>query len=132
MGFRERLKSPKAAATFMSILMYACIIGVNVEPEVQEKMAEAFGEAPFGLPVVFVVSVAQTILYLPMPWVFLHAMRIAVRAREEGRHFGIFYMMTAVTYHPDLHRSLAVCAFGLVYFMMIVGAWIIYADSRGI
>jgi hypothetical protein len=127
-----RRKKVTWTAIFVSILIYACIIGVNFDSKVQAKHAEAFGAAPFGLPVALVVTGVETLLYLPMPWVFWHGMWIISQALEEGWMVSILYILTVGRSHPELRRSQLVCLGGLLYVALIAGAWIAYATARGI
>jgi hypothetical protein len=117
---------------FVSIVVYALIIGINFDPGVRAKQAEAFGAEPLDLPVTLVVVHVQTLLFLPMPWVFWHGMRLAVQARQDGIPVGWVYLLTAGSFHPHLRRSQAVCIGGLLYCLLICGAWIAYASARGI
>jgi hypothetical protein len=117
---------------FISLVMYAIVIGVNFDAKVRAKHIEAFGAEPLGLPVTLVVGVVESLLFLPMPWVFWHLMRLTFQALHDGRGIGIGYVLTVGFSHPDLRRSQAICIGGLLYFILICGAWIAYAAARGI
>ncbi len=143
-GSEERYPSRSGAAaedplkkvTWISIAvsaaLYAVIVGVNFAPEVRAKLVQAFGPEPLGLPVLLLVSVVDTILFLPVPWVFWHVGRIAYEAHLDGKRFNLVYLFTAGNYHPQLRRSQMICFGGLLYFAVIAAAWISYAASRGI
>jgi hypothetical protein len=131
-GPEDLEKKVTRTSIIVSLLIYAVVIGVNYDPKVRAKFAEAFGAEPLGLPVSFVVAVIETLLYLPMPWVFWHGMRLTFRALEEGRRPGIGYLLTVGFSHPELRRSQVICLGGLVYFFLICGVWIAYAAARGI
>lgn len=120
------------ASILVSALVYAIVIGVNLDPAVKAKQVEAFGAEPLGLPVTLVVGLVETLLFLPMPWVFWHGMRIVFQALEDGRRVGIGYLLTVGSLHPHLRRSQVVCFAGLAYFFILCGAWIVYAAAHGI
>jgi len=119
-------------AIALSVVVYACVIGVNFKPSVHAKQVEAFGAAPLGLPVRGVVVLAESILFVPMPWCFWHAMRIAYQAAHDGCRFGLSYLLTVGNRHPHLRRSQVVCLAGLAYFVALCAVWIVYAEVRGI
>ncbi len=68
----------------VSVLIYILVIASNFDPAVNAKLIEAFGATPFGLPVILVVALVETILYIPMPWIFWHGMLILDQALEDG------------------------------------------------
>jgi hypothetical protein len=116
----------------MSVVLYAIIIAVNFDPKCRDKQIEAFGAEPLGLPVTLVVFLVQTVLYLPMPWVFWHAMRLAFQAVQDGRGFGMLYVLLVGHRHPQLRRSQMVCVGGTLYGCAIALAWIAYTAYLGI
>src|SRR5262245_7042447 len=129
---KEQQGRIRNATIFVSVILYVGFLGVNFEPAVRQKHAEAWGETPFGLPVLLVVSIVETILFLPVPWFGWHGMRLMFRAIEEGRHPGVLTLFRVGPQHLDLRRSQRVCLLGLLYFVSLVTAWIIYASARGI
>jgi hypothetical protein len=131
-GPADPLKKLTWGSSLASAAIYAVVIGVNFSPEVRAKEVEAFGAQPLGLPVTLVVCTVETLLFLPMPWVFWHAMRIAYAAQLDGRRFGIAYLLQVGNCHPPLRRSQLVCFGGLLYFAAIATTWIFYTVSRGI
>jgi len=78
------------------------------------------------------VWIAEALLFLPMPWVFWHTFRLSHQAREDGRLFGIVYVLTAGNGRPEIWHSQLACIFGLAYFLLLGAAWILYAAWRGI
>src|SRR6476660_9169467 len=88
----EYVDNETRTAIALSVVVYACVIGVNFEPSVHAKQVEAFGAVPLGLPVRAVVVLAESILFVPMPWCFWHAMRIAYQAAHDGCRFGLGYL----------------------------------------
>jgi hypothetical protein len=116
----------------LSIIIYAATIGVNFNDDVGAKQVEAFGPAPLGLPVTVFVVLLETLLYLPMPWVFLHGMRIIDQAMQDRRLIGLGYLFSVGGLHPHLVRSQRICLGGLLYFVALCAAWIAYAAAKGI
>jgi len=132
----DAAEGPRRKVTWLAVIlsaaMYAIIIGVNFAPAVRAKFLQAYGPQPLGLPVLLVVSIVETFLFLPMPWVFWHAGWIAYAAHSDGRRFSLTYILMAGNYRPELRRSQLVCSGGLLYFTVVVAAWILCAASRGI
>ncbi len=121
---------------FMTLIIYAVLIGVHLDPNVRAKSIEAFGRRPFGYPVTVVVIAATTILYLPAPWFTHHFMLLAYHSARDGEatgRFGLFLDIFAIhDRHPHLHRSQSIAIAGMLYVAAIAAAWIVYAASRGI
>jgi hypothetical protein len=120
------------SSVVMSMLVYSMLVLVALQSSVQETFVLAFGDRPLGMPTLLFVLVAQTLLYLPMPWVFWHLIRLVFQAREDGKMFGFWYLLTVGDSHPNLRRSRTVCIGGLVYFFVVGAIWISYAASCGI
>jgi hypothetical protein len=120
-----------AATAVVSLLIYAVFVLVSCESASQETFARVLGPRPVGLsPLVFVLGL-QTILFLPIPWVFWHGMRLAFQATQDGRRIGIAYLLTVGDSHPELRGSQRICIAGLVYFAVICGVWIVCAAVYG-
>ena len=117
-------------------VIYAVLIGTVFSPDVQPVLAKAFGSAPFGFPVVWVVAVAQTILLFPFVFAIHHFMLIAEQAAADGHSIGkiglLMYLASVGKLHPRLRWSQIIAAGGLVYFVLVCGLWIAYADAKGI
>jgi len=120
------------ATAFISVLICVVFVLVSFDPAVQETFVAAFGERPAGVPNIIFVLALQALLFLPMPWVFWHGMRLAFQARDDGRGLGIVYLLTVGRSHPHLRTSVRVCIGGLVYFVVLCAAWIAYTAARGI
>jgi hypothetical protein len=125
-------KRRMAATVAMSVLIYAIIVLTSLESAAQEIFIMAFGERPAGMPNLLFMLALQTLLYLPMPWVFWHGMRLAFQAHEDGRRYSVWYILTIGRRHTHLRQSQWVCIAGLMYFFVICAAWIIYAAALGI
>jgi hypothetical protein len=121
-----------ALTAIISVMIYLIIILVSCESAVRETFVKAFGERRAGLPNSVFMLDLQTLLYIPMPWVFWHASRLAMQALEDGRRPGVGYLLTVGRSHPHLRHSQNVCVGGLVYFVVVCAAWIIFAAARGI
>src|SRR2546423_1612867 len=64
-GTGALIVSPEWAGRCMALLFLLVLLGTNLAPEVSAVQRRAFGEAPFGAPVLVVVSLVQALLYLP-------------------------------------------------------------------
>src|SRR5690348_13867582 len=127
------MSKPARIVGLTSFTLYAILIGVTLAPESRNKFSEAFGPRPFGLPVTTVVIVAETILFLPFPFVVRHWVRISEQAQWEGLGYGdLMYLFSVGDRHPHLRRSQRACFAGLAYYAAICAAWIIYAAIRRI
>lgn len=117
-------------------VVYAAIIGTTFSADVQPVLARAFGPEPFGFPVVWVVAAAQAVLLFPFVFAIHHFMLITEQAAADGHSIGkiglLMYLASAGKRHPHLRRSQIIAAGGLVYFVMVCGLWIAYADAKGI
>jgi hypothetical protein len=130
-GQRPSAKHRIAATALMSVLIYAVLVLVSLGSSSHETSVRAFGERPAGVPTLVFVLVLQTVLYLPMPWVFWHVMQLAFQARQDGGRLGVAYLLNVGSTHPHLRRSQLVCIGGVLYFLAICGVWIAYAARRG-
>jgi hypothetical protein len=128
----DSTKNRIATTVLVSVLLYVVLVVVSFESAIQDTFVKAFGPHPLGIPLLVFVIGLQTILYLPMPWVFWHLMRLGFQASLDGKKLGIIYLLTVVNSHPQLRGSQRVCIGGLVYFAVICGAWIAYAAALGI
>ncbi len=117
-------------------VIYVLLIGTVFSPDVQPVLAKAFGLEPFGFPVTWVVAIAQAILCFPFVFALHHFMLIAEQAAADGSSIGkvglLVYAASVGKLHPQLRRSQMISLIGLAYFVLICGAWIAYADARGI
>ena len=88
---------------------YVLFIAAPIAPNRQVKLAEWFGPRPFGLPVVLVVWLVLTALFLPMPWVFRHLVEVKLHASEDGVKGSLLlflvYLLYVHQYHTHLRRS---------------------------
>lgn len=121
--------SPEAAGRIVAALLLACVLGVNFDSKVRAVQAIAFGNAPLGVPVVLVVSIAEVVLFAPYFWVVPHLMRIA---SESGSFSKLAIIIAVARAGPARRRSQLIVIAGFVYFVALVAAWIAYAASRGI
>ncbi len=125
--------SPDGVGRLVAGLLVGCLVAVNLDPKVRAVQASAFGAAPFGLPVGLVVSLAELVLFAPLFWVFVHLMRIVMDAQKRGGSLSKLGIMLAVARAgPEWRRSQTIVVAGFVYFVALMAAWILFADSRGI
>jgi hypothetical protein len=120
----------------LAAVIYAVIIGTTFSPDVQPVLAKAFGSAPFGFPVVWVVAAAQAVLLFPFIFAVHHFMLIAEQAAADGHSVGkiglLTYLASVGERHPHLRRSQIISLGGMIYFVLVCGLWIAYADAKGI
>lgn len=131
------LKKTRIGTVVVSFLFYAIFCGIQFQPEVHETMVKAFGEAPLGMPVTAVVIVVQSLLYIPMPFVFYHGALLAVQSQQEGGPiprgpFTWLMVLTEAEKNPELRKSAFISLGGFFYFCALLFAWCWYADSLGI
>ena len=129
--------SPKNRTSYaVPALIYALVVGTTFAPDVRPVLVEAFGAMPFGLPVAPVVAAAVAVLLLPFALALRHFMLIAQQAARDGSSLGslglLAYAASVGGRHPELRRSQLIALLGLVYFVLVCVAWIVYADSKGI
>jgi len=125
--------SPEAAGRLVAGLILGCLLAVNLDPKVQAVQAAAFGQAPLGLPVGLVVTLAQLVLFAPYFWVFPHLMRLVMDRFAQGGSLSKLGILLAVAQAgPEGRRSRGVVVAGLVYFVALVAAWITFTAWRGI
>ncbi|KAF1717996.1 hypothetical protein CSC74_03605 [Pseudoxanthomonas yeongjuensis] len=117
-------------------LIYALLIGTTFSPDVQPVLVKAFSASPLGLPVAPVVAGAVAVLFLPFAFSLHHFMLIAGRAAADGHSLSkvglLAYAASVGQRYPELRRSQLICFAGLIYFVLVCAAWIVYADSIGI
>ena len=129
--------SPKSRTSYaVPALIYALVVGSAFAPDVRPVLVEAFGATPFGHPVVPVVAAAVAVLLSPFALALHHFMLIAQQAARDGSSLGslglLAYAASVGRRHPELRRSQLISLFGLVHFVLVCAAWIVYADSKGI
>ncbi len=135
----EKRKLLLRTTAFCSITFYVMFIGViGFEPDGEPIAAKAFGSyLALGLSPQFVGCLIFTVFYIPMPFVIWHTMTLALQAREDGAWMipglaFLFYILRAHEDHPSLRRSQFILLGGLVYYLVVVFAWVWYASSLGI
>ena len=120
----------------VAVLLLGAMLSVNFDPKVQAVQAKAFGATPLGMPITAFACLATVVLFTPYIWVFDHAMRIVMQAREDGASISrvglIVYLFGLGKQHPELSRSRNVVLGGLGFFWVLVGLWIAYTEALGI
>jgi hypothetical protein len=132
----KAVRDVRTPATVMSLVLLAVLIGVNLDPKVRQVQAKAFGDEPLGMPVTVAFVAATLVLSAPLYWVFRHAMVVVAQAMRDGagtRLLGfMIYLARVGRLHPELRRSQAVAVWGMVYAFVLLGAWIAFANYRGV
>ena len=120
----------------VSVLVYGALVGSTFAPDVRKVFEKAFGESPLGMPNSVFVTLFLSISYLPFPRVFWHASAITTQAYRDGVFLGqvnLFrYLWRVGERHPGLKRSRKIVTLGLVYAILLMTGWIVYASIRGI
>lgn len=126
----------------ISVVIYAILVGIHFDPEVRATFVKAFGPKPFGLPVTVVVIIAESLLFLPMPWVFFHLMHVMTRMMRDRAERGSGAPISLSSFlleggrgwrrNSDLRRSYWIVLGGLLYFVLICAGWITFTAVRGI
>ncbi|MDC0744872.1 hypothetical protein [Polyangium mundeleinium] len=125
--------SPEGAGRILAGLFLGCVLATNLDPNVRAVQVAAFGPAPLGLPVGLVVALAEVVLFAPFFWVFPHLMRLVMDRYAQGGSLSKLGIVLAVAQAgPEGRRSRLIVVAGLVYFIALVTAWIVFAASRGI
>jgi hypothetical protein len=114
----------------LTVVMYAILIGVNFDDGADVRFAKAFGERPFGLPVILVVCLVETVWFLPMPWVFKHALQRSMQSGVAWQRFKGNYASDVGWTAEELRRSRWVCLGGVLYFLALCAFWIAHAPKR--
>jgi hypothetical protein len=128
----DRARRLNIATVLLSLALYGVAVGIHFAADVHKVDVKVFGPAPLGLPAGVVGAILSTVLYLPVPFVLWHVMRIMFQAMTEGGGAGIVSLIVIGARHPHLHRSLLISLGGLLYFILLVAAWIAYAAHRGL
>lgn len=134
----ERPPQPdlRLVARGVALVLLLVALGVNADPKVRAVHAAAFGARPLGGSPWLVVSLVETLLFLPFFPILEHVVRIAAYARRDGAGVGpiglVLYAATLGNTRPELVRSRAIAFAGFVYFAAIVGAWIVFTSAKGI
>ena len=116
-----------------STIFYAMLVSVNFDPKAEAKFERAFGAEPLGVTAQHFAILVETILFIPFIFVFYHFGMIIIQARREGMSpHALLSVFEAERYHPGLRRSKLICLAGVLYFVAICAAWIIYTGVRGI
>ncbi|SIO65149.1 hypothetical protein SAMN05444166_7605 [Singulisphaera sp. GP187] len=118
----------------MSLIFYVIPIAILAEPESRTIAAKAFG-SPVGISPRIFAFLIFTILYIPFPFVFWHAITIAMKTHDDGNGLGSIALLVDLfevgKRHPSLRRSQFFVFGGLAYFVLICLTWIVYCSIRG-
>ena len=123
-------------AAISSVMFLALFWGLSFDPEIQARLARAFGEQLLRIsPLVFSLLLS-TLLFIPIPFCFYHYAILMRQAMRDGLSplglSGMLYVFDADQLHPHLRRSKLACLGGVLYFVVVCGAWIVYATMSGV
>lgn len=116
---------------FITGLVYVLTILAVLAPGSDMFNIKAFGARPLGLPIRWFVWGLFTVVYLPMPWVTWHTMRLVFHATETGMH-PKHMSLTDSSESPELNDSRKALRGGLYYVGGLLVVWLIYTTVRGI
>ena len=113
-------------------MLFALIVAV-VRESSQVVFRKLWGDAPLGVPLLVVTLLAQVALFVPYFALFPALMRI-VQARPERERTYTAGGVALALFHagPEQRRDRVVVLAGVVYFVVLCGAWIAYAAAHGV
>ncbi|HEY1188399.1 MAG TPA: hypothetical protein VGE74_12175 [Gemmata sp.] len=119
--------------SFLNVLFFAIWVGVpTISPEAERQLPRAFGNRPFGFPAQRVVFWVMSFLYLPFIPVVCSVMRLGP-AQEEMQRCARNHEWERFELLAEQHRVLWRWAlFGVVYFITLLGSWIVWAEVRAL
>jgi len=139
---RRRANQPPAklgvrgATYLLTIAFYVVFVGVLLYDDVRVVREKAFGPRPLGLPNLLFTFLLLTILYAPAVFVIPHIVLLVMRANPHGEPMGRWQtsenMRELIHVDPELRRSNRIAIAGVLYFVALAIAWIVYAAYRGI
>ena len=124
--------SPQALGRILAVVFLAIGLSVNRYDDVRHIASVLWGERALGLPVMWVVSLVEVLLFLPYLWVLPQLMVLVMKAQERGGVSKGAVIMAVVRAEPAHRRAQLIVIGGFVYFVAIVGAWIAYTSYRGV
>uniref|UniRef100_UPI0013EBDD55 hypothetical protein n=1 Tax=Aquisphaera insulae TaxID=2712864 RepID=UPI0013EBDD55 len=126
----------RRTSLFVSILIYVVTILTTLPADVAAKFEQAFGPRPLGLSTTAFVCGLLTVLFTPFPFILYH---YSLVGRQAGRDGVLFHSLSALAYlrdvhhrHPELSTSRRIFLSGLLFYVAVVGAWIVHTARLGI
>src|SRR5262245_55230237 len=138
---RRGTHQPAAApnpGTTIAALCWVALYGLTLAVVLTEPatLHRAFGTEAFGLPIAYVVPAALALLLLPLWPGFMGLAGLLQRALGKGRAglLGIFLEMRSAlaSGDPAERRTALKAVWFFAYFILLIGAWIAYAEMIGI
>jgi hypothetical protein len=125
--------SPATLGRLLAGLLMAVLLGVNRDEQVVQVQRALWGPTPLGLPLMWVVCVAQLVLFAPLFWLMPHLMGLVVPAQAAGGSLTKAGIVAAVLQAgPAQHRSKRIVIACSLYFLALFAAWIAYTSHRGV
>jgi hypothetical protein len=132
----QALVSPRTMGHLLGAVMLVLVVRNNFDAGVAAFNVKAFGVSPHGIPVAWLVTSVQALLFAPFLWVLGHLVEVASQARRDGAAMSKVGLMTYLVEmpqtHPQLRRSRVIVLGGLGYFVALVAGWIAYTSARGL
>jgi hypothetical protein len=123
------------AGTAVATLIVGAALFAQTFEDVQDVQARAFGAAPLGVPIRFLMPVVVVLLGLPLFLIGGHMMALRTRALEDGRLGSVGFVLWLLGRRPaalGLGRARAILlAVGAGYAALLL-AWIAFAAHRGV
>jgi hypothetical protein len=116
----------------IALALYAALVRMQLSPDVHEINVAAWGSEPFGVPVRVVVIVAGTLLFLPFPFAFYHAVLLTLGLGKQGSSLTLSSILLSHRLSPELRRSQRICQATFLYFVILAGGWILSTSWLGI
>jgi hypothetical protein len=138
---RRSTHRPVAApnpGTTIAALCWVALYGLTLTVMLTEPaiLHRAFGTEAFGLPIAYVVPAALALLLLPLWPGFMGLAALLQRAMAKGRAglLGIVREMRSAlaSGDPAERRTALKALWFFAYFILLMGAWIAYAETIGI
>jgi hypothetical protein len=124
--------------TTIAALCWVALYGLTLAVVLTEPaiLHRAFGAQTFGLPIAYVVPAALALLLLPLWPGFMGLAGLLQRAMGKGRAglLGIVLEMrlALASGHPVERRTALKALWFFAYFILLIGAWIAYAEMIGV
>ncbi len=143
-GIRER--KLRRAAFLLSLMIYAILIGVNLDPAVTKAQVGVAGERPLGMPTREFFMALNAIMFFPIFWWGPSLMKLQAFAAQEDRSFAsillssvftpfeLFSLFTSVrdTAPTEIRRARNIAFLGFLYFAVLAAVWIVLAARAGV
>ena len=119
-----------------TIGLYGVLLAVSLASDSRETFVKAFGPQPLGMSNTVFVVLLLTILYLPAVWIMPHVASLIVHSNPTGEYRTRPQAKQAIRdlieRDPAMKRSNRIAVAGILYFLAVAVAWIVYASYRRI